>query len=93
MREGRVVQEVVAKLNARIEEFKIHEFFPIDLSYASDGEHELISFCGNVMWSSIDDGRDLSDEGYEHLESFVYGRILQSISILKQVEKRLKEKK
>ena len=80
--------EVVKNLNDEIENFKEHEWFPIELSYSSDGYNECITFLDTMIWNNIDDMRSIDDEtgDYEDLDVFVRTRILKAIRIVSSIK-------
>lgn len=80
--------DVVRKIGNELENYSEHEWFPVSLSYGSDGYDEIITFMDNLLWSSVDDERSIDDTtgDYEDLENFVRRRIRGAVSIMRKVK-------
>jgi undecaprenyl pyrophosphate synthase len=80
--------DVVRKIGDEIENYATHEWFPVSLSYSYDGYNEIITFMGNLLWSSVDDERLIDDitGDYEELEDFVRRQIKEAVTIIRKVK-------
>jgi len=80
--------EIVRALDDELETYKEHDWFPIELSYSSDGYNELVTFMDKVVWNSIDDERHIDNDtgDYESLNLFIRKRINEALGILKKIK-------
>lgn len=80
--------EIVRALDDELETYKEHDWFPIELSYSSDGYNELVTFMNTVVWNSIDDERHIDNNtgDYESLNLFIRKRINEALGILKKIK-------
>jgi hypothetical protein len=80
--------DIVKKLDDELEDYKEHEWFPIDLAYSSDGYNEVITFMGAMVWNSVNEERSIDDDigDYESLELFVRRRINEALGIMRKIK-------
>ena len=69
-----VVRNINEDIQACVEDG--NEFY-IDLSYSSDGYHEIISYMDQLIWSSENDDREFNEDKneYESLELLIRKKI------------------